>query len=271
MTNEFTPLRLTDKDIKNPEDYLQVPMDNRILVVCKYKVGVDDDVREAERQLGLNLKNTARENNGRGYIGYINWFNALKLNLLTGYKMPLLAQHTEFRKLIRLGSEEQIVVYDATGTPVKREELEQIHDEVSGMRGPWRGELLDADFKFENEVLYLNFFKVRDGIFHLNSDHELVANELIPRVSEPLEDCIMVNSYIDLNSFNRQGMPTNRSDVQQYILGQNIYYIKPSKDNNSVAWFGADSNRVYLICYADPTNSVSFLGVRRAKIFERRK
>ena len=45
MTNEFTPLRLTDKDIKNPEDYLQVPIDNRILVVCKYKVGVDDDVR----------------------------------------------------------------------------------------------------------------------------------------------------------------------------------------------------------------------------------
>ena len=264
MTNEFTPLKLTDKDIKNPGDYLQVPMNNRVLIVCKYRVGVDDNVREAERQLGLNLENTVRENNGRNYIGYINWFNALKLNLLTGYKTPSLAQHAEFRKLIRLGSEKRIVVYDATVTPVEREELEQIHDEVSGMRDPWRGEFLDADFKFENEVLYLN------------SNHEFVANELIliPSVLEPLEDCtledcIMVNSYIDLDSFNRQGMPTKRSNVQQYIHGQNIYFWHPLSDNNSVARFWACSVGVNLDCRADHTVSYSSLVVRRAKIFER--
>ena len=43
-----------------------------------------------------------------------------------------------------------------------------------------------------------------------------------------------------------------------------LYYWCPDKDNNSVAWFVADSDRAFLSCGRDPSSTNSSLGVRLA-------
>ncbi|MDP3765251.1 MAG: hypothetical protein Q8R04_01950 [Nanoarchaeota archaeon] len=132
-----------------------------------------------------------------------------------------------------------------------RAEADSILDDILTVRSPSRAEWLDADFKVVNIG--------GKGVLHINYNHKLVNGILQPQNSEPLEACLMKNCKVDLASFNKQGLPTKE--------GNDFSYWFPRSDNNSVAGFDADSDGACLYCYWNPRDSISALGVRRAKFF----
>ena len=85
-------------------------------------------------------------------------------------------------------------------------------------------------------------------------------------VTEPLQLCIREICYVDLDSFNEQGMPAKKSAQQRYNFGTNIHYYF-EVDGANVAMFGAGSVRAWLNGYCDRGLSLSgaCLGVRAAR------
>jgi len=136
-------------------------------------------------------------------------------------------------------------LYAGNGKKINSKGSEQILDEIVGLRNPLRGEWLDAEFKVVNNKL------------HINYNHRFVNGQLKPQNSEPLEDCLMEDCYIDILSANRQGLPARRSN------SKGVYYRYPR--NGALAGFVAGSGGADLICYRDPRGSCSWLGVRVAK------
>ena len=63
----------------------------------------------------------------------------------------------------------------------------------------------------------------------------------------------MKDHRVDLASFNKQGLPTKE--------GNDFNYWFPRSNNNSVARFGANSDRAGLVCNGYPQFSDSALGV----------
>lgn len=158
--------------------------------------------------------------------------------------MPTIRQYMDFLLLLKSGNR----VYDGKGNKVDKAKVNAILDDILTKRNPYRGTWLDADFK------------VVIGRLNINYNHRKVGRDFKPQNSEPLENCLMNNDYIDLGSANKQGLPTRNSTNQE------ICYWRPLEDNNSVARFEASSGRVRLICDGGPTVSNPGLGVRRAKI-----
>ena len=139
-------------------------------------------------------------------------------------------------------------LYNGLGNRISSKESKQILDEIVGIRNPIRGERLDASFRIVGKHIFIDY------------NHRFVDGELKPQSSEPLEDCLMENCYVDILSANRQGLPTRR-------YNNGVYYIYPR--DVTVARFGAISGKVGLYCVWDYRYSDPALGVRRAKIKER--
>jgi len=219
--------------------------------VAMHRLGLNSQVEKLGQELKLDLKNTAKEQDGTPYIGNINWFNALSLAYHLGGEVMTPRQGIDFKELIEKGiNEKNAIIYNGKKEPIKDiRVLERVYDEMFGARAPWRSEWLDADFKLKK-------VKKKD-VLHLLYSHEVKNGILVPRGSEILEDCIMnQDCYADTTSFNRQGFPTrNKSD-------SGFFFYYPRSDNNSVARFYADSDRAVLVCDGNPTYADSSLGVR---------
>ena len=144
-----------------------------------------------------------------------NWYEAHKELHKQGLQMLTIPEFIEFIKYLKRN-------------PTK--DSEKILDEILTARKPWRGEWLDADFKFIDDKL------------HINYNYRTINGELKPLNSEPLEDCLMENKEpgIDLeywlNNPTKQGLP--RKDTP----GGKLYYWCPVKDNDSVGGFYANSD-----------------------------
>jgi len=242
--------------IINPIEYITLPGKTHgsysypDLLVAMHRLGYDADVERAARTLGLSLQNTTKEQNGSRYIGNINWEQALKLNLLLGNSTLNPRQFIDFKELLKKGLK-GTEVYDGKGAVIDSKILKMVHDEIFTVRDPFRGEWLDANF----EVI-----DVIDNIFHINYDHKIANGVLKPQKSEPLENCLMEEKYVDLSSANRQGLPTRKSS----IFSRKIKYYHPQ--NQSIAKFYAHSDRVVLDARGDPAYPCSPVGVRAAKI-----
>jgi len=272
MTHEIQPLipvpKLTDKRMKELYDELmKQPIPGNIrsqeeyilleakqhgnysypdLLVSIHRLGLTNEVEQAAGKLSLKVSNTAQEQDGHQYIGNIQWEPALKLNLLLGNLTLNPRQFIDFKELLEEGIKGK-KVYNGSGMLIDSKVLEGVYDEIFKVRAPWRAEWLDADFNVINQVL------------HINYNHRIVNSSLQPQNSEPLEACLMKNCYVDLASANKQGLPIKESKTKE------IYYWYPRNDNNSVAWFDADSDWAYLGCIRLPRYSYSELGVRGAK------
>ncbi len=253
---DFLPPATPPSDLSDPERYIVLPGKAHgthsygELWVAMHRLSYDDpQVQSAAQRLGLTISNTAQEQNGRQYIGNINWKEALSLNLTMGNRTLKPREGIDFLLLLEEGIKEKIVVYNGAQQPVPKEKLNQIYDEIVGVRDPLRGEWLDADYKTINNELWIY------------SDHILQGNTLEPRIKEKLLSCLTGKGVnVKLSTFNGQGMPTEN--------GNDIYYYNPDKDNNSVAKFVADSGRARFNCGGDPSCRDGGLGVRavRAKI-----
>ncbi len=171
-----------------------------------------------------------------------NWYEAHQSLHQENARMMIIREFVDFLALLKTGN-----ALDGLEQRLSEDEVKGIYKDITEKKDPYRAEWLDADFK------------VVDGRLHINYNHRNVNEKLQPQNSEPLEGCVMENSYVDLiGSANTQGLPTRGSNNQEF------YYWKPLEDNNSVAWFLAGSGRVCLGCGWDPGGSVASLGVRAA-------
>ena len=131
---------------------------------------------------------------------------------------------------------------------------QDIYNEITQIKSPWRAEWLDADFKRKDGKLYINSNHVyQDGNLSPRSSQILQKNT----ITEDRTPGISLDSWID--SPTKQGLPSKKTESGK------LHYGAPMKDNNSVARFGAGDDGACLYCGRDPSGRGSLLGVRAAK------
>jgi len=257
-TNPSTTPITPATNINDPENYLILPgkkhgsYEYPDLLVGMHRLGFNQNVEQAARQLGLSLQDTAKEYDGKGpgYIGNIQWKPSMLLNLKLGGETLNPRQHRDFVEMLISGN-----ASDGKGKRVPKDKLDQILDEIMGVRNPWRAEWLDADFKILNKKGEVVSDK---GELHLLSRHILQNGVLVPTYKANIEGKYLASdSQIDATSFNEYGLATK--------VGTDFYQWFPRKDNNSVARFCAYSGRAVLGCDGDPDYSDSGLGVRHVR------
>ena len=156
--------------------------------------------------------------------------------------MPYLIQ-------VRDASQGKIILYTADNKPVPKDEAEDLWKYLSTnhRNGCWTW--LDAKFS-ENK-----------NVWKITYNHKTVQkgkDNSLEGITETLEDCIREDCFVDLE-FNKQGLPTRRSQDQTYTQGENIYYWHPIEGR--VAGFVAYSSRANLGCDRLLSDSSSALGV----------
>ncbi len=165
-----------------------------------------------------------------------NWFNSNRKLQANRERMLNVPEFVEFLKY-------------------SKDNFPEVYEEITGLRNPVRAEWLDADFKMKNRELYVNSNHILEEDGKLNPgnskmlDKSTLMKDKIPGIS--LEDWIA--------SPTKQGLPH-----KNVALGS-LFYWFPRGDNNSVAWFGAGSGWVGLVCYKHPFNRNDYVGVRAAK------
>ena len=170
--------------------------------------------------------------------------------------MLTIRQFVDFLNLIKSGS-----AYDGNGRKIDAPRLNDIYNEITEKRGPWRSEWLDADFK----VIDKNIVGLR-GKLVMNYEHRIVNGKLTPqRSQEALENYLAKDKQpgIDFNewltSATYQGLPPVN------IKNGDLWYWQPGRDNNSVAGFSAGSDGAVLNCDRYLSNTNFSLGVRAAR------
>lgn len=255
-------LRKDNKQIVETDsrDYIVMPADfvdgkygQSDLRISPARVSDSPAIREVGKTLGLKLRNTAKDSLRRGFVGNINWEEAMKINTLSGKSSLSLDTAADFANLLYQGMNGNIDVYDARGSKLSNDYLQGVFEDMFAVKSPWRSEWFDASFKF------------RDGKLYLEKNHVMEGENLVPGSTEVLSWGLRQSKTpgIDLASWisnpTKQGFP--RKDVKEGSL----YYWAPMKDNNSVAGFIADSDRVDLVCNWDPSYRNSDLGVRAVR------
>ncbi len=210
-------------------------------------------VEKVGKELGINYKNTSKDSLGREFIGNNNWHEALKMDLALGVKAPSLEETTDYLRLLYLGSQGKIKVYDVSGKQIESKQCEKYLVDVVKAKNPWRAEWLDADFKTKGKELHINYH-VFDKNGKIIQKSEVLDKNTLMKDKTP---GISLENWIE--NPTKQGLPSNKTK-----LG-NLYYWYPRDDNNSVARFSANTGRADLYCGRYPSFRVSGLGVRAAK------
>lgn len=135
-------------------------------------------------------------------------------------------------------------------------EYQTIYSSITQRRGRWEGEWLDADFKFKDKKLYINYNHLLDS-----------KENLIPKNSELLDSNTLMKNKIPgidledyiINNHTKQGLPNKN------VKPGFFYYYHPNKDNISVARFGAGHDWIALNCGRYKLGSYPGLGVHACK------
>ena len=240
--------------VANPGSYIILPGKTHgtysypDLVVSMHRLGYNADVDKAVKWMrqnndwkNLHLQNSQKEADGTDYIGNINWNIALTLNKKLGNMTLNPRQFIDFKELLEAGIAGKRKVHNGLGKKIDEPLLTSVYKEICEVRGPWRAEWLDAAFTEQNGALYIT------------TDHNLQGYNVKGR-TELLEDHVREDSWIDITSFNRQGLPTKKARAQK------LYYYSPVAGR--VARFSANSGGAFLDCDGNPTDSDARLGVR---------
>jgi len=236
----------------NPKDYIFLEAKNSgkdsypDLLVCKYRLGASNAVESAGKQLGLSIKNTAKEKNKREYIGKINKKQSLKLNLILGGRTLNARVGKDFFALLL--SEK---AFDGKGRKIGKSELSQIADEIFGVRAPYRAEWFEDDFTGQQNNL------------PLNRNYVLQGDVLVPKYSHNLTTCLMKDRIpgIDLGNWlinsTLQGFPRKNTK------SGSLWYWHPRPDK--AARFDADPGDAVFSCNGNPQDTNARLGVRHVR------
>lgn len=215
------------------------------LIVDPARLSYNPAVERAGRELGLELKNTAEDSLGREFVGYLNWFESLKINTTLGNATLEMNDFDDYGKLLFLGMNGEINVYNVAGKQIDERNLRCYFEDIFKIKGPWRAEWIDADFKTKGTGLYINSNRIQ--------------------ISRPLSgNTLMVDRRISLTDFllrnhTKQGLPTKN------VKSGELHYEYPRSDNNSVVRFITNSGRTGLDCGRVPSYRFSNLGVRAVR------
>ncbi len=208
------------------------------LLVSKYRLRLDEEVEATGNSLGLNLKNTAKELNGRKYIGEIHQNNALDIVIKLDGIVLNIKQFKDYLNLLKNGNK----VYDGRGKLASSMKCLNLFNEITEKRNPWRGEYLNARFEQKNDGLYSfsKYLKKNKGI----KINNYLKSDKFPGIS--------LDNWLSSNESH--GLP--KSDIQS----GDLYYEFPM--DGAIAWFIAGSVRALLNCGRVPLVAYSWLGVR---------
>src|SRR3989344_4990651 len=175
----------------------------------------------------------------------LDWNNAHYNLADNGLFMPTPALFLPYFVNVRDATQGKITLYTADNKPVPRDEAEDLWKYLSsGHRGGcWTW--LDAQFQKNKTV-----WKIADN----HKTAQKGKDNSLEGITETLKDCIREDCFVDLE-FNKQGLPTRRSQDQTYKQGENIYYCHPR--NGAIARFGG----AYLDCDGYLGGSDPSLGV----------
>lgn len=242
--------------VSNPQSYIILPGKTHgtysypELVVSMHRLGYNADVDKAVKWMrqnkewkDLQLQNSQKEADGTDYVGNMNWNTALTLNQKLGNLTLNLRQFIDFKELLEAGIAGKCKVHNGLGKKIDEPLLTSIYKEICEVRKPWRSEWLNAAFSDQNGALYIT------------TDHTLQGYTLKGH-TELLENCVKESSWINPTSFNKQGLPTRKSQAQK------LYYYSPVAGR--VVWFYAYSDAALLYCNGDPADTSARLGVRPA-------
>ena len=224
------------------------------LLIGMNRLSYDSEVEKAAQSLGLTL-----QNNQQGFIGDINWENAIKLNQALGnFTLPLILGK-EFIKLLRDGANGK-KVYNGKGDQISSSQLGNLYNEIVEVRDPWRAEWYDT--KFTSKQTSGGF--LRSGKTEWFVDYPIFENGTLKRISESLEQCLRQdkNPGIDIDSWLNQA--TSQGLPHENSASGSLYYWHPR--NDKVAGFGAGSGGAGLVCCWGPTFSSASLGVRAVRV-----
>ncbi|MBI2671838.1 hypothetical protein HYX16_02800 [Candidatus Woesearchaeota archaeon] len=237
--------------LQTPKNYILLPQTNEHpdLLVAKNRLAHNAEVEKAGEKLGLNL-----QNNNQGYIGNINWEQALKLNKELGNFTLNPKLFAEFLKLLKSGK-----AFNGEGNQVSSGELEQILNEIVEVRNPWRSEWLDSKYVKQGGILGIGS-KLAVTYNKFDSSGNLVD---VPEILDP--DTLMQTKTPGINSDDWRDNPNSQGLPRSNIKDGSLYYWPPIEGR--VAWFGADAGGAVLGCDGYPLDSDADLGVRGAKIF----
>lgn len=174
------------------------------------------EMAEIGKRLNCNVQNTGKDSLGREFIGNINWDEALKIALLYGdlleeprYSNALfMRQLPDFLKLLKSGK-----AYDGNGKKIDSKILENIFNDITQVKSPWRAEWIDGDFKYKNSILYLAQSHALDS-----------SGNLIPQYVKRLDKCLIENRIPGINleqwiqNPTRQGLVRKNSKKGRFIL-----------------------------------------------------
>ena len=120
-------------------------------------------------------------------------------------------------------------------------ELQNLYNEITEVREPWRSEWIDAYFE-----------KRKDG-FYLLTANKTKAEKLETCLMKDKTPGILIDDWLEGKNITSQGLPDSN------ISNGELYYWNPRKD--CVAWFVAGSGGSSLNCGGDPSYGYSGLGV----------
>jgi hypothetical protein len=162
----------------------------------------------------------------------LNWYQTHEELHKQGLRMPTISEFIEYLNFLKTDYSD-------------KQEASKIFNEITKI-GNWRANWLDARFENINNQM------------HINYNHQTINNQLQPKNTEQLENCLMQDCYVDIFNINKQGLPTKELG-NGYNQGKNAYFWYPRE--NCVARFSAVSDWADLYCDGDPLGADASLGV----------
>ena len=192
-----------------------------------------------------------------------DWHGARDELKKEGAYMLTIRQFADFLTLLRSGH-----AFDGNGNTMSPSRLNDIYNDITEVRNPWRSEWLDAKFTEQQTVPRSKVvgvpvpFTGKTGM-HI-AYHTVDARGVLKEVNEPLDAYLDKNKTpgIDLDNWlqgaTKHGIPSPN------ITGGKLYYWQPT--DGRVARFVAGSDRAGLNCGRDPADRNPNLGVRAARL-----
>ena len=179
----------------------------------------------------------------------LNYYNANKVVMQRGLFVPDVREFMSFHNHVIDAYKNKKTILGADGNPISDKTKKDLYRQLTEDCWTWlNGKFIIKDSK-----------RALEKIIGLDSKGKLITNE------EPLEDCLMSDSYVYFTKLNGQGFPniSSKYSKQDYQKGKNIYFYFPR--DGAVAGFGAYSGGADLDCSGYPSSSYGSLGVRAVR------
>jgi hypothetical protein len=216
------------------------------LWVAKYRLSASPLVKQLGKTQGLDLQDTAKEANGRGYLGNVSQEQALRLNLSLGGRTLHTGLARELFGILLSGK-----AYDGRGRKIRETEQSQIFNEITEVRGPYRAEWFEDSFRQEDEEMTVD------------RNHVLQGGVIVPTYSEKMEPYLIESRTPGISLKTWVKSATSQGFLKPNTKKGSFFYWPPS--DGSVAGVYAYPIRADLDLNRSRHNAYPQLGVRHVR------